>query len=82
MDNTLIVDGIGWAGAVALLIAYSLVSLRGVKGTSVGFQLLNMAGSALLIVNSAYYGAYPSAFLNVVWIGIASASIIRAANAR
>lgn len=77
MNTRLIVDGIGWVGAVMLLIAYALVSLRGVRGTSAAFQLLNIAGGALLIVNSAYYGAYPSAFLNLVWIGIAIASIAR-----
>ena len=76
--SNLWVDGLGWAGAALMLIAYSLVSLRGYKGTSVAFQLLNIAGSALLLANSAYYGAYPSAFVNVVWIGIAIAAVARA----
>ena len=76
--NSLWVDGLGWVGATLLLIAYALVSLRGYRGTSAPFQLLNLAGSVLLIVNSAYYGAYPSAFLNVIWIGIAIAAIARA----
>lgn len=62
--SSLWVDGLGWVGATLLLIAYALVSLRGYRGTSAPFQLLNLAGSALLIVNSAYYGAYPSAFLS------------------
>lgn len=79
MGTTLIIDGIGWAGAVLLLLGYALVSLRGYKGTSARYQILNMAGGAFLIVNSAYYGAYPSAFLNVVWIGIAIASLTRTA---
>ena len=76
--SNLWVDGLGWAGAALMLIAYALVSLRGFKGTSVAFQLLNIAGSALLLANSAYYGAYPSAFVNVVWIGIAIAAVARA----
>ena len=76
--NNLWVDGFGWAGALLLLIAYALVSLRGYKGSSAVYQLLNIAGSALLIVNSGFYGAYPSAFVNLVWIGIAIAAIARA----
>jgi hypothetical protein len=76
--NNLWIDSFGWIGATLLLIAYGLVSLRGYKGTSVRYQLLNLAGSALLIVNSGFYGAYPSAFLNVVWIVIAIAAIARA----
>ena len=47
--SNLWVDGLGWAGAALMLIAYS-----------------------------AYYGAYPSAFVNVVWIGIAIAAVARA----
>ena len=76
--NTHWVDAFGWAGALVLLVAYALVSLRGYKGSSTVYQLLNLAGSALLIVNSGYYGAYPSAFVNLVWIGIAIAAIARA----
>lgn len=65
------VDVVGWLGAVALLVAYSLVSTKRVEGDSLGYQLLNASGSVLLMVNTAYYGAYPSAFVNVVWLAIA-----------
>jgi hypothetical protein len=53
------------------------VSGKYVGGTSVGYQLLNIVGAVLLIVNSSYYGAYPSAILNLVWAAIASIAIIR-----
>jgi hypothetical protein len=69
--NPLVVDAIGWIGAIALVVAYGLVSTRRVDGDAVLFQSLNLFGSALLIVNTAYYGAYPSAALNVVWGGVA-----------
>jgi hypothetical protein len=67
----LVVDGLGWVGAVALLVAYGLVSTRRVEGDAFPYQLLNAAGSVFLIVNTAYYGAYPSAALNLVWGGVA-----------
>lgn len=70
-------DILGWAGAGLLLAAYVLVSSKRLEGDSVAYQLLNLAGSALLIVNSAYYGAYPSVGVNVVWIGIAVFTITR-----
>lgn len=67
----LLVDVVGWTGAAALLLAYVLVSTKRIEGDSVAYQFLNLGGAVLLIVNSFYYGAYPSVVVNVVWIGIA-----------
>ncbi len=66
-----VVDVIGWLGALSLLGAYGLVSSRRVDGASVLYQMLNLSGGAALVINTYYHGAYPSAFVNVVWIGIA-----------
>lgn len=70
-------DLLGWIGAALLLGAYALVSTKRLEGDSLVYQLLNLFGSAFLIVNSAYYGAYPSVGVNVVWIGIAIFAILR-----
>ncbi|MBB74729.1 MAG: hypothetical protein CMJ75_09470 [Planctomycetaceae bacterium] len=64
------IDAIGWCGAVLVLLAYALVSLRKVEGDSVFYQMLNLSGAALLVANTVYLGAYPSAFVNVIWITI------------
>ena len=66
-----LVDVFGWIGAVALLIAYGLISAGKMKGDGLKYQSLNLVGSAGLIINSTWYGAYPSTFVNVIWIGIA-----------
>jgi hypothetical protein len=71
LDHNLIVDILGWAGAVILLSAYGLVSVRKLEGDSVPYQLLNLAGGLFLIVNTVYYGAYPSSGVNLVWSMIA-----------
>jgi len=71
MEHNLIVDVLGWAGAVMLLSAYGLVSLKKLEGDSVPYQLLNLAGGGLLIVNTVYYGSYPSSTVNIVWSLIA-----------
>ena len=68
--NTLI-DIVGWIGAVALLLAYTFISTRRLEGDSASYQLLNLGGSAFLMVNSFFYGAYPSSIVNIVWISIA-----------
>jgi len=78
MDSNLLVDVIGWAGAAELLLAYVLVSARKTEGDSTIYQLLNLTGAAALIVNSFYYGAYPSVGVNILWIGIAVYTLARA----
>lgn len=79
MNSDVLIDIIGWAGAAALLIAYALVSTRRVEGDSTSYQLLNMMGSTLLMVNTVHYGAYPSAFVNLIWLGIAIYAVRKAA---
>ena len=71
MESGLLIDVAGWVGAAFLLLAYVLVSTKRTEGDSIIYQLLNMVGGALLIINSLYYGAYPSVGVNVLWIGIA-----------
>ena len=75
MNSQLWFDGIGWVGAVALLIAYALVSFKRLEGDSGTFQLLNISGSLLLAANTIFYGSYPSTFVNLIWAGIAVFSI-------
>lgn len=67
--ETLIEIG-GWVGTAALLLAYGLVSTRRLAGDSVPYQALNVAGGALVLVNSFYHGAMPSVAVNVFWIAI------------
>jgi hypothetical protein len=75
MNNQLWFDAIGWVGAVALLVAYALVSSKRLQGDSAAFQLLNIGGSLLLAANTIFYGSYPSTFVNLVWAAIATLAI-------
>ena len=65
----------GWAGAAMVLAAYFLVSTKRLPGDSVLFQLLNLFGSALILLNSFHFGALPSVGVNCVWILIAAYSL-------
>ena len=77
--DTLIVDVAGWIGMALLLGAYALVTTGRLPGTGLRFQLLNLLGGSLLMVNSAYYGAWPSAVLNLVWVVIGLVGLARLA---
>jgi hypothetical protein len=77
MTNNAWFDAIGWAGAVALLVAYAMVSSRRLEGDSAAYQLLNISGSLLLAANTIFYGSYPSTFVNLIWAVIAAFSVVR-----
>ena len=77
MTNQLFINIIGWIGAVFLLLAYVLVSQKKLMGDSVSYQLLNAGGGLCLIVNTYYYGAFPSVAVNVIWIGISAIFIVK-----
>jgi hypothetical protein len=75
MNNHVWFDAIGWVGAAALLLAYAMVSSRKLEGNSTAYQFLNAVGSLLLAANTIFYRAYPSSFVNLIWMGIAVFSI-------
>jgi hypothetical protein len=74
----LLADALGWVGAAALLLAYALVSFRKLSVQAKTYQALNIFGSFLLIINTAYHHAYPSTAVNVIWILIAVVSLLGA----
>ena len=73
------VDILGWIGAIEVIVAYVLVSSSKMTGESVIYQLLNLTGAILLIIQTLYKQAYPSAFVNIIWTIIAAYSIIKIA---
>jgi hypothetical protein len=66
----LAVEIAGWAGAVLILGSYALLSLGKLRAESLTYQLMNVFGAAGFVVNSGWYGALPSAAMNLVWMGI------------
>ena len=77
MTTRIWIDFIGWIGALSVLIAYFMVSLRRWEGDSRPYQGLNLVGGLCLIANTLYFGAYPSSLVNLVWVGIAIFSLAR-----
>jgi hypothetical protein len=67
----------GWLGAALILLAYGLLSSGKLDGRSKIYQLMNVSGAIGFILNSSWYGAIPSAALNVVWLFIGLAALYR-----
>ncbi len=66
----LLVEIIGWAGAVLVLGAYILVSMGRLSGSAPAFQWMNAVGAAFFVLNTWWHGAIPSMVLNIIWSGI------------
>ncbi len=66
--TNLLVEVVGWAGALLILAAYGLLTAGKLTGKSLAYQMMNVVGAAGFIVNGWWHGAIPSTALNVVWL--------------
>jgi hypothetical protein len=64
------IEVIGWTGAALILGAYALLSAGKLRSDSFTYHLMNILGAAGFVINSGWNHAFPSAVMNVVWIGI------------
>jgi len=62
------IDILGWIGSLLLVTAYWLNSKNLINAQTKAYQFLNIVGSLSLMLNTFYYGAYPSSSVNVVWL--------------
>lgn len=79
---TILVDIAGWAGMVLLLGAYTLLTLKKLRGDGWIYQLMNLLGGLGLATNAYYNGAIPVAVLNVAWFLIGVFGFISARRKR
>ena len=71
------IDIFGWIGSILLVVAYALISNNKIKADSYFYQILNIIGSIALIFNTYHYTAYPSTFVNVIWLVIGAVAIFK-----
>lgn len=70
-------DAPGMVGALVLCAAYFMVSRRAVDPEGLTYQLMNLVGSALLLV-SLWFRPNPGAILiEVIWAAIALMALAR-----
>ena len=82
MSEQLLVDIAGWTGAVLILAAYGMLTAGRLTAKSVAYQVMNVVGAAGFIINSAWNSAWPSAILNVIWVGIGVVALWQLRRAR
>lgn len=75
MITAIVINIIGWLGSALVLTAYILNLTGRLTIKSVWYPFLNIVGGLFCIVNTGYYGAYPSSFANTIWVIIAFIAI-------
>lgn len=66
-----------WAGTVAIVLAYFLVSFRRLGPDSLWYIGLNIGGSLAIVVHSLQKRDLQPAILNIVWLLIALVALVR-----
>ena len=79
MTIDLLMEVVGWIGAILILAGYFLLSAGKLDARSRTYQWLNVVGALGFIANSGWNGAWPSAALNVIWVGIGIVALARIA---
>lgn len=75
--TSILINTAGWIASILLVAAYWLVSKNKISAQSALYQSMNLIGSALLIVNTAYYGAFPSTAVNIIWVVIGAFYLLK-----
>jgi len=77
MTLGLLMEVVGWIGAILILAGYALLTAEKVTSKSVSYQAMNVVGATGFIANGVWNGAWPSAVLNIIWVGIGVVALIR-----
>lgn len=69
----------GWCGAVAIMLAYLMVSFGVLDANSLAYHLLNLTGAIGILIIAAEKHVRQSVIVNVFWAAIALVAILRIA---
>jgi hypothetical protein len=75
---TFLIAAVGWVGAVNVLIAYVLLLRHRTSADGHVYLTLNFLGSGCLAVSTSVAHAWSSAAVNLIWLAIGVAPLVRA----
>jgi hypothetical protein len=67
----ILVEILGWIGSVLIVGSYALNITGKLEATHKLYVLANILGGLFFVVNTYFHQAYPSMFVNIVWVIIA-----------
>ena len=66
-----LVEIMGWIGSILIVGSYALNITGRLEATHKLYVLANILGGIFFVVNTYFHQAYPSMFVNIVWVIIA-----------
>jgi hypothetical protein len=66
-----LIEMLGWIASVLIVGSYALNITGRLSASSKTYVLANIIGGIFFVVNTYYHKAYPSMFVNVIWVIIA-----------
>ena len=67
----ILVEIMGWIGSVLIVGSYALNITGRLEATHKLYVLANILGGLFFVVNTYFHPAYPSMFVNIIWVIIA-----------
>jgi hypothetical protein len=67
----ILIEIMGWIASILIVGSYALNITGKLPASSKIYVLANIIGGVFFVVNTYYHKAYPSMFVNVVWVIIA-----------
>lgn len=67
----ILVEIMGWIGSVLIVGSYALNITGKLEATHKIYVLANILGGLFFVVNTYFHQAYPSMFVNIIWVIIA-----------
>ena len=67
----ILIEILGWIGSVLIVGSYALNITGRLAASSKIYVLANIIGGLFFVVNTYFHQAYPSMFVNIVWVIIA-----------
>ena len=67
----ILIEVLGWIASVLIVGSYALNITGKLPASSKIYVLANIIGGIFFVVNTYYHKAYPSMFVNVIWVIIA-----------
>ena len=67
----ILIEVLGWIASVLIVGSYALNITGKLPASSKTYVLANIIGGVFFVVNTYYHKAYPSMFVNVIWVIIA-----------
>jgi len=66
-----LIEIMGWIGSVLIVGSYALNITGRLEATHKLYVLANILGGLFFVVDTYFHQAYPSMFVNIVWVIIA-----------